>query len=124
MGLIDDPETISTAYNRLAESQAKAVRYAEAEANLQKVVAATESSKWAKEQTRKLIARYKAEGRKDPPKNGPSTISKGFAASAPSLAIGAKLDNLAEIEKAEKAAETAKGAANKAARGEIAWALL
>ena len=122
--LINDPEGISHAYNRLAESQAKAGLYAEAEESLKKFVTANEDDKHAKEQTRQLIASYKAEGRKDPPRKLHGLYFKGLRLASTIFSdSGAKLDNLAVAEKAEQIAEKAQGALEKARMWrEIAWA--
>jgi tetratricopeptide (TPR) repeat protein len=122
--LLDDPRAVSDTSRRLAENQAKAGRYAEAEESLKRFVATTENEKSVKEDARKLIIRYKAEGRKDPPMNRSGTYLERLRRACTIFGdTGTKLDNLAGVEKAEKAAETAKGAVNKAtAWREIAWA--
>ena len=123
--LIDDPKTVSSAYRQLAENQAKAGLYAEAEENLEKFAATNEFSMKQKEETRQLIAHYKAERRKYPPLKpfgwnsleGLRRISTIFADT------GIEIANLADAGKAEKEAEKVEGAVNKAtAWREIAWA--
>jgi tetratricopeptide (TPR) repeat protein len=124
IGLIDDPHTVSAAYDRLAENQAKAGLYAEAEQSLGKFVAVNEDDRREEERTRQLIARCKAEGRKDPPRkrSGPflealRRINTIFGDS------GIRLSSLAEAERAEAAADKMTGAVDKAnAWREIAWA--
>ena len=118
------PQIASRAYNRLAENQAKAGLYADAEESLKKFVATNEDDKRAKEETRQLIARYKAKGRKDPPRKRPVTYLEGLRLASTIFGdTGIKLHNLAEAEIAEKAAEKVKGAVDKArVWREIAWA--
>jgi tetratricopeptide (TPR) repeat protein len=126
--LIDDPETVSWVYNHLAEDLAKAGLYAEAEENLAKCIPADEDYRKSKEETRQLIARYKAEGRKDPPPKREARPKGAYYEGLRRVSTifgdtGIKLDNLAEAKKAEKAAEHLDGAVNRAtAWREIAWA--
>ena len=124
MRLIDDPQTLSSAYRYLAQYQAKAGLYAEAKANLEKVVANTEDEKNWKEETRQLIARYKASGKKDPPRQKQGTCYESLRHVSTIFSdSGFKLDNTAQAEVAEKAADKEKGASNKAtAWRNIAWA--
>jgi len=123
--LIGDPEGISDAYLWLAESQAKAGLYAEADENLDRVVATTEYHKDRKAETRQLIARYKAARQKDPPRKMRLTCYESLRyANVPFLNLGVQFDNLAQAELAEKAAEklAEEGAEMKAiAWQEIAW---
>ena len=83
--LIDDPQTVSSAYRRLAEYQAKAGLYAEAEKSLEKFVGNTEYVKEARKDTRQLIASYKTAGRKIRHGNGREPITSRFATSRTNL---------------------------------------
>ena len=124
IGLIDDPETVSGAFRRLAENQAKAGLYTEAEESLRKATATTEDGKKWQEDVRQLIAHYKAAGQKDPPRK----LHGAYYESIRHLSTifcdsGFKLDNVAQAEMAEKLADKAKGATNRAtAWRNIAWA--
>ena len=124
IGLIDDSKTVSAAYCRLAEYQAKAGLYAEAEENLEKFVPINEDGKKWKEETRQQIARYKAKRRKDPPRKRSMNCFDSFRRVSTIFAdTGIEIGNLADAEKAEKEAEKVEGAENKAtACREIAWA--
>jgi tetratricopeptide (TPR) repeat protein len=121
--LIDDPMAVSRAYNRLAESQAKAGLYADAEESLRKFVATNEDDKKAKEDTRQLVACYKAKGQKDPPRKQQGTYLEGLRLASTIFGdMGIKLHNLAEAEVVEKMADAVKGPVNKAGVWrEIAW---
>ena len=125
IALIDDPESISDAYLWLAEDQAKAGLYAEADESLDRVVATTEYHKDRKAETRQLIARYKAARQKDPPRKMRLTCYESLRyANVPFLNLGVQFDNLAQAELAEKAADrlAEEGAEIKAiAWQEIAW---
>ena len=107
----------------MAENQAKAGLYADAEESLKKFVATNEDDKKAKEDTRQLIARYKATGQKDPPRKQHGSYLEGLRLASTIFGdMGIKLHNLAEAEIAEKAADQVKGPVDKAGVWrEIAW---
>ncbi len=121
---INDPIIVASAYGRLAENQAKAGLYADAEQSLGKIVANTEEEKEWKEDTRKRIANYKVAGRKYPPRPRQGTFYESLRLASTIFSDrGIKLDNVAQAEMAEKAAEQAKGPQNKAMLWRnIAWA--
>ena len=122
---INDPGIVASAYGHLAESQAKAGLYADAEESLGKIVANTEEEKEWKEDTRKRIANYKEAGRKYPPRPRQGTFYESLRLASTIFSDpGIKLDNVAQAEMAEKAAEQAKEPQNKAmVWRNIAWAL-
>lgn len=126
MTLIDDPETVSSAHRNLAKQQAKAGLYAEAEKSLEQFSPTSESGQQWKAETRQLIARYRTERRKDPParqSDGMIRFEDLRRLSTIFADTGIEIRTLAEAEKAEKAADTLKGAADRAtAWREIAWA--
>jgi tetratricopeptide (TPR) repeat protein len=124
IGLFNDPENVLVANLRLARYQAKAGVYAEAEETLGKVAAATEDEKKAKEDTRQMIASYKTAGQKEPPRQKQGTCYESLRRVSTIFSdSGFKLDNVAQAEIAEKAADETKGAGNKAtAWRNIAWA--
>lgn len=75
---IRDPETISAAWRRLAETQAKAGQYEEATRSLARVVAVSKEDEEAKEEARTLIAKCRAEGRREPRPPATKSSLDGF----------------------------------------------
>ena len=124
IGLIDDPETVSAAYEQLAESQAKAGLYAEAEESLKRFAATNEDGKKLRQEAQQLIARYKAAGQKDPPREISGTYLEGLRRVSTIFGDSEiKLNSLAEARKAEQAADGLEGPVDKAnAWRQIAWA--
>jgi tetratricopeptide (TPR) repeat protein len=126
ISLIGDAATVCGAYERLAEYQAKAGRYAEADKSLEKAVPSDEYHKNRKEETRQLIATYKAKRWTFPPtsRSGNLNLLEGLRQVSTIFAdSGMQIGNLAGAETAEQEAEKLKGPANKtAAWREIAWA--
>jgi tetratricopeptide (TPR) repeat protein len=118
---IDDPEVVSSAWLRVAENQAKAGQYEEALVSLGKVAVTSDDSRQAKEETRKLIAKCKAEGCKDAPRKR----SQGFIAALrkASTIFGDVHVELDDLTRAEQSAQKMKGPLNRAAAWrQIAWA--
>jgi len=124
IGLIDDPKTVSAAYERLAENQAKAGLYAEATESLARFIATDEDDKRLNDEIRELIAHYKATGRKDPPRKQPGTYLDGLRRVSTIFGDSEiRLNSLAEAQEAEQAADGREGPVDKAnAWRQIAWA--
>ncbi len=123
ISLIGDAAIVSGAYERLAEYQAKAGRYAEAEKSLGKVVPSDEDHKNRKEEIRQLIATYKAKRWTFPPTSRSGNLLEGLRQASTIFAdTGMQIGDLAGAVTAEQEAEKLKGPADKtAAWREIAW---